>query len=52
MSRDTFTRGPPNDRGQNGSVGCAGMVEILCKSPLEREFLTLKDIMLKERSQS
>lgn len=51
-SRDTFTQCPLDEWGQNGPVGCAVMVEIFCESPLEREFLTLKGIMLKERSQS
>ena len=42
---------PPNGGGQNGTVGRAVMVETFSKGALERALLTLKDIMLKERSQ-
>ena len=51
---DTFTQclpPPPNGGGQNGTVGRAVMVETFSKGALERALLTLKDIMLKERSQ-
>lgn len=43
---------PPRWWGSEWAVGCSVMIEAFYKSALERKFLTLKDIMLNERSQS